>query len=361
MIPQGARIATPSSRPTPKGEAPPSHAGRRGLRIALFVLGLAALGAILAATGWKPVAANLAQIDGWFFALVLQYGLAQLSFAAGWWSLLPRPRPVSFGTLFATYLAGDSVNYVTTVGGEPVKAQILKEEVGFSRAFATVAVHRHADVTAQGIFLTAGVGVALTRFSLPLAARLSALGGLLVFGGLLLWLTLGLRRGAFRPVVSWLARFRPLGVRMGGLEGKAERLDERIREFYAEGASASFWTAVAWGLAGWCGGLLETYIVLKILAPSSDWAAAFTVESLSMILNTLLLFVPARIGTAEGIRAGVTILVGLTPAQGVAYSLVRRARELLWVTPGAVVLLKHHLLGAGLHLPRAPVEREGRG
>ena len=360
----GARVATPEPSGSPPATLPfDAPAGRRAVRVILFALGLGALVAMLAAIGWKPIAANLAQIDGWFFALVLLYALPQLSFAAGWWSLLgARPRPVSFGALFAAYLAGDSVNYVTTVGGEPVKAQLLKESLGFSRAFAAVAVHRHADVLAQWLFLMVGVGVALTRFSLPLAARLSASGGLLVFGGLLLWLTLGLRRGAFRPFVAWLGRFRPLGARMAALDGKAELLDARIREFYADGANASFWIAVAWGLAGWCGGLLETYIVLKLLAPSSDWAAAFTVESLSMIANTLLLFVPARVGTAEGIRAGVTILVGLTPAQGVAYGLVRRARELLWVLPGAIVLLKHHLLGIGiLRLSRPPLERGARG
>ena len=63
-----------------------------------------------------------------------------------------------------------------------------------------------------------------------------------------------------------------------------------------------------------------------------------------MILNGILLLVPARIGSAEAIRLGVAALVGMTPAQGAAYALVRRARELVWLAPGFVVLLKHHLI-----------------
>src|SRR5207245_2034332 len=103
------------------------------------------------------------------------------------------------------------------------------------------------------------------------------------------------------------------------------------------------------------------YLILRLLAPAEGWAAAFAIESLAMILNTVLLFIPARIGSAEGIRAGVTMLVGLTAAQGLAYGLVRRARELLWIVPGIVVLLKHHLLGVGrLELPDAGIAEEAR-
>ena len=157
----GARVATvpaPRQPPPPRASAPGGR--RRALRIALFVAGLGALGAILATVGWTSIAANLALIGGWFVGLVALYALAQIAFALGWWVLTgPAPRPVSFAELFAAYLGGDSINYFTSVGGEPVKAQLLKDRMGFSRALATVTVHRHADVLAQWLFLTAGVGL----------------------------------------------------------------------------------------------------------------------------------------------------------------------------------------------------------
>ncbi len=34
-------------------------------------------------------------------------------------------------------------------------------------------------------------------------------------------------------------------------------------------------------------------------------------------------------------------------AQGTAYALVRRGRELAWLVPGFVVLLKRHVFGVG--------------
>lgn len=358
----GAPAATPTVRPTHEPTPPRAGAGtgrRRGLRIALFAAGLAALGGILAAVGWSSVAANLGRIGGWFFGLVALYGLAQAAFALGWWVLTgPDPRPVSFGELFAAYLGGDSINYFTSVAGEPIKAQLLKDKLGFSHGLATVTVHRHADVVAQWLFLSAGVGVALWRFELPAAARGAVIASLIVLGVLVLAMTWGLRRGSFAPMIAWLGRFRLLAKRMGRLKEEAARLDERIGEYYRD-RSVHFVWAVALCLVGWCGGLVETYIVLRLLSPAHDWSTAVAIESLAMVLNNILLFVPGRVGSAEGVRIGVYALVGLTAAQGTAYALVRRGRELLWLVPGFVVLLRRHVLGPGhMRLPEGELSEE---
>ncbi len=327
--------------------AAPAHRGRRGGRIALFLAGLAVLAGILARVGWGSVADNLARIGPWFPALVALYAVAQLSFAAGWWVLTgPRPRPVPFGELFAAYLGGDSINYFTSVGGEPVKAELVKGRLGFSHGLATVAVHRHADVLAQWIFLTLGVGVALVRFDLPRVARVAALASLLVLGAAVLAMTMGLRRGAFGPMVAGLSRLPFLSKRATRLVEAARRLDERIGAFYRE-RTDHFGLAVLWCFVGWCGGLVETYLVLRLLSPAADWSTAVAIESLAMVLNNILLFIPGRVGSAEGVRIAVYALVGLSAARGTAYALVRRGRELLWLVPGFVVLLKRHVLEGG--------------
>jgi len=342
----GAPAATATHEQTsPRAGAGRGH--RRGLRIALFAVGLAVIAGLVAAVGWGPVAENLSRIGAWFLVLTVLYTLSQAAFAAGWWVLTgPRPRPVGFGELFAAYLAGDSINYFTSVAGEPVKADLLKGKLGFSRALATVTVHRHADVLAQWLFLTAGVGIALWHFRLPPVARVAVIASLLVLGIAVFAMTWGLRRGAFRPIIAGLSRIPFLARRLGRLEESAGRFDATVGEFYTE-RRRSFGAAVAWCFAGWCGGLLETWIILKLLSPSGGWATAVAIESLAMVLNNILLFIPGRVGSAEGVRIAVYALVGLTAAQGAAYALVRRGRELLWLVPGFVVLLRRHVLGAG--------------
>jgi glycosyltransferase 2 family protein len=133
----------------------------------------------------------------------------------------------------------------------------------------------------------------------------------------------------------------------------AYHLDEMIRRFYVR-RRPHFFTAAGWCLLGWCGGLLETYIVLRLLAPGRGWATALAAESLAMLLNNMFLFVPGRVGTAESVRTGVFVLLGLPASTGVAYGLVRRAREILWVLPGLVTLHRHPVAIAPHHLVSKP-------
>ena len=59
-----------------------------------------------------------------------------------------------------------------------------------------------------------------------------------------------------------------------------------------------------------------------------------------MALNNMLLFIPGRVGSAEGIRVGVFLVLGFPAGPGAAYSLVRRGRELAWVLPGLLAFLQ---------------------
>jgi hypothetical protein len=94
---------------------------------------------------------------------------------------------------------------------------------------------------------------------------------------------------------------------------------------------------------------------MRLLSPEADVFDAIAIETLAMLVNSVLFFIPARIGTAEGVRTALWVLVGFTAAQGIAYGLVRRARELLWLAPGMVVLLKRHVLDIRhLHLNPTP-------
>lgn len=321
-----------------------SEAGSRwktAAQIALPLLGAALLVWILATVGWSAILANLAAIGIWFPALVLLYFFAQAAFALSWWETIePRPSAALLRRVFAVYLAGDTVNYLVPAGiaGEPVKAHLLRDTVSLPAGVASLTVHKHADMLAQWLFVAAGLTVALMRFDVPRAVAWTAGSGVALLLVFLVALTWALAKGSFSPIVRRLAGISFLEKRLAPYHGEAERLDRRIHDFYSlhPGRYAG---AVAWSLAGWCGGFLETWIVLRLLSSRADGATAFAIEALAMVLNTMLIWMPGRVGTAEGVRVGVFVLFGLPAAQGAAYALVRRARELLWAVPGILVLL----------------------
>jgi glycosyltransferase 2 family protein len=359
-VPPAPVAAAPDLAPLPdEGNGRPARPQRRGLRIFLVLLGLGVLGALAALVGWGPIADNLARIGPlYFLVLVGLCGAAQIAFTLGWWCIVGRPHPMSFGELLAAYLAGDSVNYFTSVGGEPVKAHLLDSKMGFRPAFATIWVHRNVDVLSQWLFLVVGAVVTMTHFKLPNLVRWLVIAGLVVLGGLAIGFTGLQSKGFFGAFFRILMKVPVLAKKLRHLEEHAHAVDEKIRLYYhREEHKTQFAWGVAWGFIGWCGGLFETWIVLRLLSPTHGFASAYAVEALAMILNSVLLFIPAKIGSAEGIRVAVAAVLGLTPAQGVAYALVRRAREIVWLVPGFVILAKHHLVDVThLRLQALPAE-----
>jgi glycosyltransferase 2 family protein len=315
----------------------------RHARIVLFVAGVGLAAVLVWKTGWPAIQANLASIGWWFVGLVALYLVAEIAFVLGWRSVMePRPPLRSLPELLRIYLVGNTLNYLApgSVAGEPVRVSMLRHRMETPAAIASVAIFKHAHLLSQAFFVATGLGVAVTYFELPNGVRWAALASLGILCGLLLLMTWGLQKGTFGPILTFLSRFKPLALRLAHYREGAYHLDELIKRFYAR-RRPHFLAAAGWCLLGWCGGLVETYIVLRLLAPGHGWETAFAVEGLAMLLNNIFLFVPGRAGTAEGVRTGVFALLGMAASTGVAYGLVRRARELLWVTPG-LLSLSHH-------------------
>lgn len=313
-----------------------SARGGRAARSALLLAGIAGATVLLWKTGWSAVESNLASVGWTFAALVVLYLGAEIAFALGWWSVMePRPPLSALPEILRIYLAGNSVNYLApgSVAGEPVRARLLRDRMETSSAIASIPIFKHAHLLSQCVFVAAGVAVALAAFDLDRAARWGAAASLVLFGSFLGLLTWALRKGSLSILFDVLSRCKPLAPRLRRYRESVHAVDERIRSFYA-GHASRFVAAAGWCFLGWCGGLLETYLVLRLLAPSRGWVTAYAVEALAMALNNLFLFIPGRAGTAEGVRAGVFVLLGLPAPAGVAYGLVRRGRELLWVLPG---------------------------
>ena len=329
-------------RGAPGGAWKSAPATRRRIRHALLLLaGLAILVAVFRSVGWREIAANVSRAGPWFLFVVVIYTFAQISFALGWRTVIDPVPPLSrFPRLLGMYLSGDAANSLGpgAVAGEPLKVHLLRDAIGAPAALASVTIHKHAELLSQWIFLSICVGVAVARFSLPAAAQVAALAATVGLGALLFLWSRALRRGTYSPALRWLARWKPLLRPLERFHATAAQVDGRISEFYAA-HPGRFARSVAWCFAGWCGGLLETWILLRLLSPGAGWPAAFAIEGLAMTLNNAFLFIPGRVGSAEGVRVAVFLLLGLPAAQGGAYAVLRRGRELAWTIPGLLLLL----------------------
>jgi uncharacterized membrane protein YbhN (UPF0104 family) len=118
----------------------------------------------------------------------------------------------------------------------------------------------------------------------------------------------------------------------------AERLDANLRRFYRH-RWQRFLLSIIFHLCGWILGVLEAVVMLFVLDIPAGAAKATVIETLGSGVRFVTFLVPGSLGVLEGAYTGVFATLGLGAGAGLAFSLVRRARQAVWIGVGLVVLV----------------------
>jgi hypothetical protein len=310
---------------------------RRGVELACLALGAA----ILAGTVWRIGVEGLARdlrLIGWGLGAVLLVETFNVAFNTWGWSLaFPRgERTVSGRRLLAARLAGDGVNYLTpsaSVGGELLRVRLLGHRVPLGVRWGSVSAAKIGQSVAQAVFVLLGLALVLPR----LTGASPWLGGVLGVAGAVLvalaffWLV---ARGVWATLVGLLRRARLSRLLPAGWAGPGRDLDAALARLGPWRTSAS----LACFLAGWSVGAAEIYLILHWVGGAADWHTALAVETGSVLIDGVLFFVPAKLGTQEGGKVLLFAVLGLNPARGLTVGVVRRIRELAYAALGLLAL-----------------------
>ena len=310
----------------------------RWLRALLVLAGLGVVAYLVHRVGPAAVWDSLSAL-GWRLVLVLcvPYSLMVLVDTAAW-RLLFRDAHPPFLTLLRARLAGEAVNLATptaSVGGEPLKAYLLRPWVPLTEGFAAVIADKTTVVTGQWIYLLVGLGAAVSLLDPPhaLVVAMSVLLAVeaIAVGGFILVQT----RGVFGGGGRLLGRFGlgPSGRYQDGLEN----LDRALLRFYGERLGRVAGSAVLHGV-GWAGGGIEIYLVLRFLGTPVSLGTALAIESFGAAVKFASFMIPASVGALEGGYVAFFSAFGLGGAAGLSYVLVRRIRELTWAALGFLAM-----------------------
>ncbi len=310
-----------------------------------LISGLVLLVVLLRELGLRAVLENL-QMVGWgVVVIVLQEILAYVANTLGWWAAFPRPRPrISFAQLLTARIAGDAVNYLTptaTLGGEFVRTRFLRGQADSTALMASVAIAKLSQTLGQIGFVIVGLAIVLDDTPLPAAVRHGLVAGLLLFSALTLLLILAQRRGMFAPLLRAAQRL-GLQHRAPDFTRRLQHLDEEIARFHGDSHGAFLLSSLSFG-AGWALGILEMYLILWFLGVPVTVHRALTIEVLSVAIDGMLFFVPAKVGTQEGGKVLIFTVLGLDPGKGLALGILRRIRELSWAAVGMLILSRQQL------------------
>lgn len=315
----------------------------RYLHYAFVVLGIALLGAILWHTDLREVGARLADLGlAGALAVIALYFLAFLADTAVWLAALTARAPSArlLAQLWQVRVIGEAVNSATplgSVGGEPVKALLLRKYFGVSLrdGIASLVLAKTAILVGLTSFLAGGFAMMLISDRLPDTMKLVAGLGLgafaLAIGALVLvqWFQLASRAAA------WVS-----GMRYGGrlkrwLDALSD-MDRQLSGFY-RAHRVRLVPAVLLSIANWLLGAAEVWAVMHFLGHPISYADAVMVEALTQLVRAGTFFIPMSLGAQEGtLMLTLGSLTG-TPAIGLAVAIVRRGRELLWILLGLLL------------------------
>jgi uncharacterized protein (TIRG00374 family) len=306
------------------------------VRFVLLLVGLGGLAFLVARVGTGALAAAFAALQWWQFLLVcLPYALIMVVDTLGWRYAFAGDRP-PFHRLLGARMAGDALNVATalaSVGGEAVKAWLIRRDVSYEESVPTLVIAKTTSTIAQALFLLAGIGVAWVALpidSVVVRSMLWLLGiEVLAVGGFVGVQVAGLVHRGGR-VLRWL------GLTDGA--SYAERLDSALRDFYRRewrGVTLS----TGFHFLGWLLGALETYLMLVVLAVPVPLLTSIVLEAFGSAVRFASFLVPANIGALEGANSAAFAALGFTASAGLAFTLVRRGRQAVWIVVGLLVLV----------------------
>lgn len=314
----------------------------RHLKFAYLLIGIAILALVVGEIELEEVAALVVRV-GWGIAAVVGVYFLAFVIDSFTWQMALTGVPLDAVWLYRMWkvrMVGEVFNTVLPaagMGGEPVKAVLLKKHygVGYREGTASLILAKTINMIALVVFLSVGFVLMAYSPALPGSYKSAAGLGLGAFA-LGIFLFFAIQRLKISSVAgSWIGR-RRLGRRIEGLLHHIRDMDDRLAGFYS-GHGVRFAGAIGLALVNWLLGAVEIYVTMIFLGRPISLADAWIIESAAQLVRAGTFFIPASIGAQEGVFLLVYGAMTGSPALGAAVAVVRRLREIIWILWGLLL------------------------
>jgi uncharacterized protein (TIRG00374 family) len=272
-----------------------------------------------------------------FILVVVVYALSFGADVLSWQMVVRRldPSLAWFRRLFLVRAVGEAYNNLTpgaSMAGEPVKAWLLKRNygIGYVDSTTSLVLAKTASMAALTVFAFFAMTAVMLVGGLGPTERIYYGSMLATFAAMIFVFVVAQTSGAIGAAAVAASR---AGMGPGLSRGlrALRRFDVRIRAFYAR-EKKRFAYSFVFALAGWLVGVAEMYVIFTFLGYPVSWADALVMEAALQLVRTLAFFVPAGLGAQEVAMVVVAGAITGDPGIGVAAAIVRRSREIFWIT-----------------------------
>ncbi len=281
----------------------------KSLKLVFLLIGCLLLGWAISTIDLIAVANLIIKLGYGFIIILTIYGSVTWVDTIAWKNNFRKDETKQFNlwSLWCIRQIGEAYNTITpfgTLGGEPVKAQLLKERHGLSLKQGMA-----SQIIARTTFL-------IKSDIISEKIKMTCLIAMLTLSMLILFFLIFQVTGTLGKLARLISKL-PLGKKMDVFINKVELLDQGISSYYKNNILRAT-ISVSYAFIGWHLSLTDLWLI----------------EAVAQLIRNASFFIPLSIGAQEGGLLLIFTALGMPGALGVTVSFVRRIKEILWVCLG---------------------------
>ncbi len=309
------------------------------IKLALLLIGCLFLGWAISTVDMASVL-NLLKKLGWGFLIIFMiYGVVTWLDTLSWKANF-RPKETHHFTnweLWRIRQVGEAYNIITpfaTLGGEPLKAQLLKEHQGLSlkQGLSSQVIAKTTFLAGLILFFIPGIAMILNSPKVSSEFKTISLAGMGIFSTCIVLFFVFQVTGILGRLCIWFSQ-RTDKPNLIKILDNLGHLNNLFSGFYGKypGRVAK---AIVLAFLGWVLGLGEMYATLYFLDFPISFYELWVMEALAQLVKMGSFLIPLSLGAQEGGLILIFSAFGYPASLGLTVSLVRRIKELTWVGLG---------------------------
>jgi hypothetical protein len=330
----------PPRRDPPDSECGHRRTGSRAVKSILGLAGLALLAYLIHRAGFQVILTHIREF-GWNFILVFALGGLWLFLQTLAWQAIQSsrfPTPALF-TLFRYKIICDGFNTIlplANLGGEATRVYLIQNHTPLGKGLAGVMVDKTMELLAGVVFMASGLMVGFLFSQIPRALILPGLLCLAIIAVGIIFLIVVLHVGFFDLLLKMSGLIGVLNRLVRSREASIRRLEEHLRTLVKQPPGRII-LAGLFHLLSRLLGVVEAWIVLRILDVSITFADTLVLMALVVGINTLFFLIPGQWGISEGSHMVILQSLGVAGPFGLSLGIIKRIRKIFFAGLGLLL------------------------
>ena len=274
-----------------------------------------------------------------FFAILIIYFIGFVLDSYSWQLCIENlaKTKLKIYQVFKIRIIGEAFNYILfQVGGEPVKAFLLKNNFGIKYKLSIGSLILAKTIILFALIIFCFIGLISIFYTGKFGENFenAALVGFVLFTTLISLFFIVQRYKLTSKLHNIFKN--KFSKKFNNVFKHLKDTENKISNFYKK-TKADFFKILFLNLSNWFFGALELYAIFYLLDERITFLEAIAIETLVQLVRAMLFFIPSNIGTQEGVFVlAVNVLKDSTPL-GLAVAIIRRLREVIWISIGLIL------------------------